>query len=145
MNNYYDLAEDDLLEAKDRYEAGRYNKSAIWCQQASEKYLKYVLINKMGVEEAATLTEHRLKTLYDRINRDCKTLEIPATALFSLSNYYLKARYPGEGFVEIGQELAAQLLKYAEDIKAVVDGYLGFDSTEVDLTSLAKKYQQENT
>ena len=140
MNNYYDLAEDDLLEAKDRYEAGRYNKCAIWCQQASEKYLKYILINKMGIEDPEILTEHRLKILYDRINRDNKTLSIPASALFSLSNYYLKARYPGEGFIEVEQELATQLFQYAKAVKAVVDHYLGFNSDEVNLSSLIDKY-----
>ena len=144
MNNYYDLAEDDLLEAKDRYKAGRYNKCAIWCQQASEKYLKYVLISKMAIEDSETLTEHRLKILYDRINRDNKTLDIPASALFSLSNYYIKARYPGEGFVEVEQEQAAQLLQYVVIIKATVDNYLGFNSDKVDLSSLAKKYLKKN-
>ena len=143
MNNYYDLAEDDLLEAKDRHEAGRYNKCAIWCQQASEKYLKYILISKMAIEDSEILTEHRLKILYDRINRDKKTIDIPASALFSLSNYYLKARYPGEGFVEVDRELAARLLRYAEDIKSVVDNYLGFNSNGVDLSSLAMKYPEK--
>jgi len=143
MNNYYDLAEDDLLEAKDRHEAGRYNKCAIWCQQASEKYFKYILISKMAIEDSEILAEHRLKILYDRINRDKKTIDIPASALFSLSNYYLKARYPGEGFVEVDRELAARLLRYAEDIKSVVDNYLGFNSNSVDLSSLAMKYPEK--
>ena len=142
MNNYYDLAEDDLLEAKDRYEAGRYNKCAIWCQQASEKYLKYILIGKMAIEDSEILTEHRLKILYDRINRDKKTLDIPASSLFSLSNYYLKARYPGEGFIEVDHELAAQLLQYAVDIKATIDNYLGFNLNSVDLNSLVRKYPE---
>jgi len=140
MNNYYDLAEDDLFEAGDRYNAGRYNKCAIWCQQASEKYLKYILINKMDIENSEILTEHRLKILYDRINRDNKTINIPASALFSLSNYYLKARYPGEGFVEVGQDLAAKLLQYAEGIKTAVDNYLGFNSNAVNLNGLVGKY-----
>ena len=144
MNNYYDLAEDDLLEARDRFEAGRYNKCAIWCQQASEKYLKYILISKMEIEETNTLTEHRLKILYDRINRDRKILDIPASALFSLSNYYLKARYPGEGYVEVNQEVAAQLLQHVEYIKDVVDNHLGFNSTDVDLSSLTNKHPDKN-
>ena len=141
MNNYYDLAEDDLLEARDRYNAGRYNKCAVWCQQASEKYLKYILIDKMEIFESETLTEHRLKNLYDRINRDTKVLNISSSALFSISNYYLKARYPGEGFVEVNQTLAGQLLQYAEEIKSEVDNYLGFNSSEIDLSGLTDKYK----
>jgi len=123
-NNYYDLAEEDLLEAKDRYIADKYNKCAYWCQQASEKYLKYVLVNKLGITNDATVSDHNLKRIYDRINRDEKILKIPAASLFALTNYYTKARYPGDGFVEVDNRTAAELLEHAKTIKIVVDEYL---------------------
>ena len=83
-NNYYDLAEDDLLEAEDRYNAGKYNKCAVWCQQAGEKYLKYILVNKLGITEPNVVSEHSLKRILDRINRDDKILTIPVAALLPL-------------------------------------------------------------
>ena len=123
-NNYYDLAEDDLLEAEDRYNAGKYNKCAVWCQQAGEKYLKYILVNKLGITEPNVVSDHSLKRILDRINRDDKILTIPVAAPFALTNYYTKARYPGEGFVEVDRETASELLEHAKTIKTAVDNYL---------------------
>jgi HEPN domain-containing protein len=140
MNNYYDLAEEDLLEAEDRYKVEKYNKCAYWCQQAGEKYLKYVLVNKLGITDDTTVSDHNLKRIYDRINRDEKLLIIPVAALFALANYYTKARYPGEGFVEVDSGTAAELLTHAKTIKTVVDNYLASFPLEDELQSLANKF-----
>ena len=139
-NNYYDLAEDDLLEAEDRYNAGKYNKCAVWCQQAGEKYLKYVLVNKLGITEPGSVSDHNLKRILDRINRDDKILTIPVAAPFALTNYYTKARYPGEGFVEVDRETASELLDHAKTIKIAVDNYLASFSIEDSLKSLSNKF-----
>jgi len=139
-NNYYDIAEEDLLEAEDRFAAGRYNKCAHWCQQAGEKYLKYILVNKLGITDDAAISDHNLKRILDRINRDGKILIIPAAALFALTNYYTKARYPGEGFVEVDKETASELLEHAKTIKVAVDEYLKLLPIEEGIESLAKKF-----
>ena len=139
-NNYYDLADEDLLEAEDRHNAGRYNKCAHWCQQAGEKYLKYVLVNKLGITDDAAVADHNLKRILDRINRDEKILTIPVAALFALTNYYTKARYPGEGFVEVDRETSSELLEHAKTIKLAVDNYLESFPIEDELKSLANKY-----
>jgi len=140
MNNYYDLAEEDLLEAEDRYTAGRYNKCAHWCQQAGEKYLKYVLVNKLGIIDDAAVSDHNLKRIFDRINSDKKILAIPVAALFALTNYYTKARYPGEGFVEVDSATAFELLEHAKTIKTAVDKYLESFLLEDALKSLVNKF-----
>jgi len=139
-NNYYDLAEDDLQEAEDRYNAGRYNKCALWCQQAGEKYLKYILVNKLGITEPNVVSDHSLKRILDRINRDEKILTIPVAAPFALTNYYTKARYPGEGFVEVDKETASELLEHAKAIKTAVDNYLVSFPIEDSLKSLSDKF-----
>src|SRR5262249_34998274 len=138
-NNYYDLAEDDLFEAEERYAAGRYNKCAHWCQQAGEKYLKYVLVNKLRITDADVVKDHSLKRILDRINRDKKNLTIPIASLFALTNYYTKARYPGEGFVEVDKTTAAELVEHAKTIKTVVDKYLESFPLEGELQALAEK------
>ena len=138
-NNYYDLAEEDLIEAIDRYDAGRYNKCAYWCQQAGEKYLKYILVNKLGATGDSAAMDHNLKRIADRINRDKKVLAIPVAALFALTNYYTKARYPGEGFVEVDADTALELLEHAKTIKAVVDSYIESIPIEDALKSLTNK------
>jgi len=140
MNNYYDIAEDDLLEAEDRYIAGKYNKCAHWCQQSGEKYLKYVLVNKLNITDADAISDHNLKRIHDRINRDEKVLAIPTAALFALSNYYTKARYPGEGYVEVDKETAFELLNHAKSIKSKVDEYIASFPVEDGLKSLVEKY-----
>ena len=139
-NNYYDIAEDDLLEAEDRHNEGRYNKCAHWCQQAGEKYLKYILVSKLGITDDAAVADHNLKRIIDRINRDEKILTIPVAALFALTNYYTKARYPGEGFVEVDKETSSELLEHAKTIKTVVDNYLESFPIGDELKSLADKY-----
>ena len=139
-NNYYDLAEDDLLEAEDRYNAGKYNKCAVWCQQAGEKYLKYILVNKLGITEPNVVSDHSLKRILDRINRDDKILTIPIAVPFALSNYYTKARYPGEGYVEVDRETASELLEHAKTIKTVVDNYLAKFPIEDSLKTLSDKF-----
>jgi HEPN domain-containing protein len=139
-NNYYDLAEEDLLEAEDRLKVGKYNKCVYWCQQAGEKYLKYVLVNKLGITDAIAVSDHNLKRIYDRINRDNKVLAIPLATLFALSNYYTKVRYPGEGFVDVDEVTASELLEHAKTIKTVVDAYLESFPLEDELKSLADKF-----
>jgi len=150
MNNYYDIAEDDLYEAQDRYNAGRYKQCAIWCQQAGEKYLKYVLVDKLGItgegdtekdkEDAVIINSHKLKRIYERINETDKLLTIPAASLFALTNYYTKARYPGEGFVEVDNETASELLEHAKAIKTAVDNYIVSFPIEDGLKSLSDRF-----
>jgi len=143
-NNYYDLAEDDLLEAEDRYNAGKYNRCALWCQQAGEKYLKYILVNKLGITEPDVVSDHSLKRILDRINRDNKILTIPVAAPFALTNYYTKARYPGEGFVEVDRETASELLEHAKAVKTAVDNYLSSFPIEDSLKSLSDKFSSKS-
>jgi len=154
MNNYYDIAEDDLFEAQDRYNAKRYKQCAIWCQQAGEKFLKYVLVDKLGItgegdtekdrEDAYIVKSHKLKRIYERINEMDKSLAIPAASLFALTNYYTKARYPGEGYVEVDEETASELLEHAKTIKTAVDNYLASFTIEDSLKSLSDKFPPTN-
>jgi HEPN domain-containing protein len=153
MNNYYDIAEDDLFEAQDRFNAGRFKRCAIWCQQAGEKYLKYILVDKLSItgegdtlkdkEDASIINGHNLKKVYERINEADKILNVPASTLFALTNYYTKARYPGEGYVDVDSETAAELLEHAKIVKAAVDTYLEYIPVENNLKALADKYSKQ--
>jgi len=150
MNNYYDIAEDDLFEAQDRFNAGRYKQCAMWCQQAGEKYLKYVLVDKLGITgegdtekdkaDAILISSHKLKRIYERINEVDKLFTIPAASLFALTNYYTKARYPGTGFVDVDRETATELLEHAKTVKTAVDKYLESIPLEDELKSLVSKF-----
>ena len=152
MNNYYDIAEEDLEEAEDRYAAGKYKRCAVWCQQAGEKYLKYILIDKLGITgegdsdkdklDTAIINSHKLKRIYDRINKNDKILNVPAATLFALTNYYTKARYPGEGYVDVDQETAGELLDHAKIVKKAVDDYLESIPVETSLQALTSKYSK---
>jgi len=155
MNNYYDIAEDDLFEAQDRYNAGRYKQCAIWRQQAGEKYLKYVLVDKLGItgegntkkdiDDDAIINSHKLKRIYERINEAENVITVPAASLFALTNYYTKARYPGEGFVEVDKKTASELLEHAKTIKTIVDNYLASFPIEDSLKSLSDKFPLKGT
>jgi len=153
MNNYYDIAEEDLEEAEDRYAAGKYKKCAVWCQQAGEKYLKYVLVNKLGVtgegdtmkdrEDAALVNGHNLKKIFDRINENKKLLNIPGTTLYTLSSYYTKARYPGEGFVDVDPVIAKELIEHAKVVKKAVDAFLESIPMGENLEALTNKFSKQ--
>jgi len=152
MNNYYDIAEEDLEEAEDRYAAGKYKRCAVWCQQAGEKYLKYVLVDKLnitgegdtdkGKSDASIINSHNLKRIYDRINESSIVLKVPAATLFALTNYYTKTRYPGEGYTDIDNETAGELLDHAKAVKKAVDSYLDSIPAEATLKALTDKYSK---
>jgi HEPN domain-containing protein len=101
-NNYYDLAEEDLFEAEDRYAAGKYNKCAYWCQQAGEKYLKYILVNKLVITEDAAVSDHNLKRIFDRINRDKKNIVNPRGGLVRAYKFLYEGALPGRGVCRSG-------------------------------------------
>jgi HEPN domain-containing protein len=152
MNNYYDIAEEDLEEAEDRYAAGKFKRCAVWCQQAGEKYLKYVLVDKLSItgegdtdkdkSDASIINSHNLKRIYDRINESGIVLNVPAATLFALTNYYTKTRYPGEGYVDVDYETAGELLDHAKTVKNAVDAYLESIPAEVILQALTDKYSK---
>jgi len=153
MNNYYDIAEEDLEEAEDRYAAGKYKKCAVWCQQAGEKYLKYILVDKLGVtgegetqkdnEDATIINSHNLKRVYDRINESKKVLSIPASTLYALTSYYTKVRYPGEGYVDVDHETASELVDHVKVVKKAVDTFLESIPLEENIQALTNKFSRQ--
>lgn len=153
MNNYYDIAEEDLIEAEDRYAAGKYKRCAIWCQQAGEKYLKYVLVDKLGItgegntpkdeDDLSIINCHNLKRIHDRINESRTILKVPASTLYALTSYYTKARYPGEGYVDVDKETASELVDHAKIVKKAVDTYLESIPVEANLQALTDKFSKQ--
>jgi len=63
-----DNSDIDLLLLRDSEKSGMpFNRCALWCQQAGEKYLKYILVNKLGITEPDVVSDHSLKRILDRI------------------------------------------------------------------------------
>jgi len=153
MNNYYDIAEEDFEEAEDRHVAGKYKRCAIWCQQAGEKYLKYVLVNKLGItgggstqkdiDDTSIINSHNLKRIYDRINENKQVITVPASTLYSLTSYYTKVRYPGEGYVDVDQETANELIDHVKIVKKAVDDFLESIPMEDNIKALTGKFSNQ--
>lgn len=130
LNSYLGMAKNDYLYAKSGMsvsrELGNYNVVAALCSQSGEKYLKAV-IEKCFVGDADAmelLHSHNLRALYNKIitkfplkvsSKDCKWL----------GDFYFDARYPGDNFVIVNFDDAAECLRIVEviekEVRSVID------------------------
>lgn len=122
-NSYLSLAENEYLYMNTDYERGivihDFNRTVVTCQQACEKYLKYIL--QIGFENnkqnSDLLHSHNLRAIYNKITtkyqfdvdkKDCKWV----------GDFYYDARYPGDDFVEVTQNDAIEAMAITEKIRA---------------------------
>jgi len=120
------LADRDLRAAeiilKDEYALT--NIVAFHCQQAIEKYLKALLLEK-GVSIVKT---HDLIKLNGMVN-EIKHIGIDEAKLIVLNEVYIESRYPGElGLMPDGMpsnEQAAEFIDFAKEVREVITGRLG--------------------
>jgi len=115
------LADKDLLAAeiliKDEYPLT--NIAAFHCQQAIEKYLKAIVIEK----DVPLIKTHDLIKLNGMIN-EIKELGIDEKKLIILNEVYIDSRYPGDfGLMPDGipsNEQAKEFIKYVKEIKTII-------------------------
>ena len=136
LNSYYGMAENDFQYAKASLEIcknlGNYNAIATGCAQAGEKYLKALAERCLvGNRDAIyVLKTHNLRMLVNEIKRVLPHVDLNNKDAKWLGDYYYEARYPGENFVEVGEEDAIECLQIVEKIREVVT---------IELTVIQKK------
>jgi len=119
------LADKDLQAAEiiinDEYPLT--NIVAFHCQQAIEKYLKAIIIEKDG----PLIRTHDLIKLNGILN-EIKDLGIDEKKLIILNEVYMDSRYPGDlGLMPDGMptnEQAKEFIEYANEIKNIINNEL---------------------
>lgn len=86
---WLDIAQYDMDTAHSMQEAGRYLYTVYMCQQAVEKMLKTLHVQKLGKEAPYSHNLVYLQSLVD-LNPDESYLELMA----ELTAYYIEGRYP---------------------------------------------------
>jgi HEPN domain-containing protein len=69
----------------------------------SRKYLKYVL--EQVAKDESEMRSHKLQRINDRIESKDIKLELSREDLLYLSDFYIDARYPGDDFIEVTDDM----------------------------------------
>lgn len=119
-------AEDDLSFAEDTLkDTTYYDHVCFLSQQAVEKYLKAVIIISKG-----TLTKKEKTHNLIYLAKICKsTLDLKdfESHLRKLTNVYIPARYPSNGYTKFSKKEAKECFKMAEEV-------IGFTKSKVDFS-----------
>ena len=108
VKNWLEQAKDDLETAKYLFEGKRYKQSSFFSQQAAEKGLKAILLQRTK----KLIKVHDLVKLAKEINLD----EEMVYECEKLSAVYIDARYPDVGSGKYTKEETQDDLKIAEKV-----------------------------
>jgi len=108
-------AEDDFSVAKNLFEeTNYYDHVCFFSQQTVEKYLKTIVIILKGNLTKDEKT-HNLIYLAQLCKEELNFKKLES-GLRKLSNAYIPARYPGDGYIKFSKKEAKECLKIAEEI-----------------------------
>lgn len=118
-NDYYEIACNDLLYLQATLDTGLYNQIAVQAEQVTEKMLKSVAERYcVGIEKL--MNTHNLRGIYDQIHKALPSFVLDRHRLSTLKDLYFDAKYPGDNFVEVDEELCTECLSIMyETIEAV--------------------------
>lgn len=109
---WYEYANKDLLAAEKLYKEINHI-TCFHCQQAAEKYIKGLLVQK----QTNFKKSHHLSYLLDLLD-----LQIPEEIMLAaeyLNEYAVETRYPGD-FSEISNDETTKAIEYAKAIKKYI-------------------------
>ncbi|MBS3119091.1 HEPN domain-containing protein [Candidatus Woesearchaeota archaeon] len=106
--SWWEQAESDFDTAKYLFDGKKYKACSFFCQQAAEKSLKALLINRgeelIKIHDLVKLS--RLIKIEDSLEKDCK----------ELTTVYTDTRYPDSGSSSYSKEEAKEDINRAERI-----------------------------
>lgn len=108
-NNYYSIAENDLKYIEEvALNSCYYNQTTVQCQQAGEKFLKYIVetycINADKENVIDCLKTHNIRKLIRFIQEQIPSFTIDSKQATLLQGYYFETRYPGDNFFTATKE-----------------------------------------
>ena len=127
--SYMFIALEDLQDAQDLFNLGRYNKSVKYCQQFIEKAMKEIIYRNtpesqdQALKDKVLLSSHNLLNLADRV---CEILGESYTSterryFRDLKNFYFNVSYPGDAYERVDKETAKDCLIFALTFKAKIE------------------------
>lgn len=109
MNDYYEIAFNELLYLEYTLGTGFYNPISAQAQQIAEKMLKSVAEREcVGIEKL--MKSHNLRALYTEIHKVDASFELNKDKLSTLKDLYFDTRYPGDNYVEVDYETCADAI-----------------------------------
>jgi len=106
---WWDKANRDFEVAKKLFDGGDYTYCSFWCQQAAEKALKAMLLEKTGI----LIPTHDLVLLSKKLGAAAHIIDLCK----ELSPVYMESRYPDvEEFREYTKEESETDLKNSKEI-----------------------------
>ncbi|MCL1987500.1 MAG: HEPN domain-containing protein [Firmicutes bacterium] len=135
--DYITIALEDLEDAIDFQNRGRWNKCVRYCEQFVEKAFKQVIFAHEETNELL-LTKDK-KMLYEhKVHKLAKRTEVILNVEYSkedlrrfreLENYYFNANYPGANYIAVQEETAAEVLNWTKNFAIRLCGQNIFEPT----------------
>ncbi len=128
-NNYYSIAKNDLeyieeVALKSKY----YNQTTVQCQQAGEKFLKYIVETYCLDAEKEIVIEclktHNIRKLIRFIEEQLPDFSINSKQAYLLQGYYYETRYPGDSFFTATKEDVEICYQAVKIIEQAVQTYM---------------------
>jgi HEPN domain-containing protein len=98
---------------------------SIACQQIAEKMLKHMLtISYNGSDIETLLKTHNLKKIYFTINGTLSSFQLDHTKLADLTDYYFDAKYPGDDYMDVTEEMFNGCFSTMTEVKNMVERFI---------------------
>lgn len=122
-NNYYDIAYNDYQYLTATMHTDLYNNISVQIEQIVEKLLKSVMEVVCIPCDKQTLNGHNLRKIYLNITKEVVDFELDADALSSLKDLYFDAKYPGENFIEVTEDMCIKYTRLMYEVIRVVNNF----------------------
>ena len=105
-----------------------YNQTTVQCQQAGEKFLKYIVENYCFDAEKEVVVEclktHNIRKLIRFIEEQLPDFSIDSRQASLLQGYYFETRYPGDNFFTATKEDVEICYEAVKVIEQAVHAYM---------------------
>ncbi len=122
-NNYYDIAYNDYQYLTATMHTDLYNSISVQIEQVVEKLLKSVMEAVCNPCDKQTLNGHNLRKIYLSITKEIEDFDLDTDALSSLKDLYFDAKYPGENFIEVTEDMCIKYTRLMYEVIRVVNKF----------------------
>lgn len=122
-NSYYDIAHNDYQYLTATMHTDLYNSISVQIEQVVEKLLKSVMEAVCNPCDKQTLNGHNLRKIYLSITKEIEDFDLDTDALSSLKDLYFDAKYPGENFIEVTEDMCIKYTRLMYEVIRVVNKF----------------------
>lgn len=122
-NSYYDIAYNDYQYLTATMHTDLYNSISVQIEQVVEKLLKSVMEAVCNPCDKQTLNGHNLRKIYLSITKEIEDFDLDTDALSSLKDLHFDAKYPGENFIEVTEDMCIKYTRLMYEVIRVVNKF----------------------